>query len=359
MPYIFALALFLAPTCSFAHSSKGEEACLRILSGEGFRANQPSSSQRQMAMGLELLKIKTPDAGNVRTMIVNEEIRELSRANLNRFIEEIPRPPTIKVTPEQQARIEEMAASLTFISVARYQPDMIGPIGPTDDLYSRLVGGSKTVGLRVIATPKPNELQSLQGLLYGDSIRADAEFVRRYGVVVPDFSNVIQLLNFFAKWQPESLEQVVKINRYNLPTNVRTVSQFRQYLNPSRMSEILPDHALPTRLAPLKENFHLYLLTVPDAEIFYRHMLIVYMQLAIEVGLRSMMDYERAWSLPGWAGYLFQEAMQAAGWPEGASVRVPLNLPHYGIIRYDEVRPPDPRANFRRDTRRLDHKHMP
>lgn len=359
MPYILIFLITMTPLWSHAHSADWE-LCAAVLKGAGIRANLPNPRQRQMAQGLELLKLKPPEAGNLRVMVVDEEIKELSRSNLTRLLSEIPEPPLIRLSPEDRARLEEMTASLSFLGVLPLAPEMIGPIEPTADFYSQLIGGSKTVGVKVVATPTPTRLESLQGILYKDHIRADADFVRQFGFVVPGFANASQVWNFYNQWQPDVLPEIVKRNRYNLPAQIKTPEEFAQYLStPGVAAQVFPDHALPDRLAPAKENLHRYLLTVPDAEVFYRHALLVYLQLKIEVGYNSMNDIERLWRIPGQAGLLLQNALQAYGWPEGAEIRLPLNLPRYYILRYSEIRPKDPRTEFRKDSRRLDHKQMP
>lgn len=359
MPKTLLALLLILPLWTHAHSANWD-LCAHLLKGAGIRAGLPNPKQRKMAMGLELLKIKPRDAGNLRVMVVEDEIKELSRANLAHLLAEIPEPPSIRLSPEQKASLREMVQGLSFLAVHPITDETNGPIEPSSDFYANLVGGSKTVGLKVVATAMPDRVSSLQGLLISDHARAKEDFIREYGLVLPAFGTAVQVWNFFNQWHPEILQEIVTINRYNIPARVKTPQEFAQYLSaPYVANEVFPGHSLSVRLAPAKENLHRFVLTVSDAEIFYRHALMVYMQLQIEVGLKSPAEFERVWLQPGGAGSLLQSALEAYGWPEGAQVRVPLNLPSYSILRYSEIRAKDPRLEFRKDSRRLDHTQMP
>ncbi len=357
--------ILLAPQILWAHDSGTPKnpvsptppECMQMLSGLGTKSGQPTPNQRYLALGIEILKIKPPVTDSVPFVDVLSETRELSRANLSRLLAELPQPLPLRLTEDESDRIEEMAASLVPVAVTAHLPASHGPILPSHDFYANFVGGSKTVGLKYVATPYPRQISYFRAQVTVDSARPAEQFINQFGLVMPQFSYPAHILAFFAKWEPEAIEDVVQLNRYNLPHSVKSADQFLRYLGMSEVAnQVLPEHALYKRLAPLRERLHRYAMLPSDAAVFFRHAVQLYMAHAIETGHKTMADFEKLFAVEGGAGFIFADGLRFVGWDEGAAVRVPLNVPVYSILRVNEIAP---QQRLLLDRRRIDHKDMP
>lgn len=360
---LLLIPLLLASAFTRAHDTSTPALsmadCMKMLSGDGTRAGQPTPSQRQMVTALEVQKLKPPTPDNVHFIDATASLRELSQINLEALKHRLGYPELKKINRGRLEKIQAMAQSLKSIAVIKRNSEVDGPVTPTPDFYSNLVGGSKTVGLKLIVTPEPHRLHTLAGQISSDHNRANADFIRDFAFVLPNFSSAKSLIKFFEMWDPAALSEVIQVNRYNLPVNVRTAEQFQHYIS-SHSAIVFPETALYPRLAPLRERLHQYLLTPEDAEKFVRHAVELYMVLSVEQGLKPFGKLEELFNSPGGPGYFYSEAMKLVGWTEGVAVKAPLNLPHYLILRRSEVLPlAHSRVRSPMDSRRLDHKGQP
>lgn len=354
---LLSIALSVVSITATAHNAFRED-CIRALAGdrEDDLPSRPNHRQRQMVTAYELMKLKPRSNENVINFA--SDLPELSRQNLHRLLSQIVKVSRSKMSDEDALKVEDWAANLSVVGLTRLIEPFSGPIRPRADFYSALVGESKTLGLELAGTENPAQITSLRSHVKIDQFRAPDAFIRQYGIVLPHFTEPYSLYEFFAKWDPDHEEELIRINRYNLPSSALDKTKFREFLTAAMAEQVFPLHSLYHRMAPLRENLYKFVLTVNDAEVFFRHVVEAYITICIESESATMEEFEKQWNKKGGPGYIFDEALEAAGWVEGAAVRVPINLPLYTIVRAAEVRGPLrlPRAL---DSRRLDHDSKP
>jgi len=240
---------------------------------------------RTANLALELSKISPKSNAPVFSLNAREDLKALSAANLERLKAKLNEhyPATTPPDPLIQAQIREMSESIQFQYLSRryanketgMSPPLVSPrelakfdLNFAPGYYSKLVGDSPSVAFNLVVTKKDTAPFSLNTQITHDAYRLNDTLAAEEGFFVPNFSNVLSLLRFFADWEPDLLDQVFKQSRLSLPLEIDTLEKFWSYLEPTRVKQVFPDTRAYEQLATLREHLHRFVLTQSDLRLF-------------------------------------------------------------------------------------------
>jgi hypothetical protein len=298
------------------------------------RWNTINDQQRDHTLALELKLISPPAEGNLFLWNGQAKLNELSKANLKRMLLQLKArhhqfaDSGFEQPAADAARLVRLSYSLSL--PARPLDGVTPPLpaprellkaglqSSSEDYYSTLLSGSPSAAFRM-------KLNS--GSARGTAIYLRDDVARTQGFVVPHFDNIESVMAFFATWDSEALDRLVRYNRMSLPFSVKTGHDLLDYFEFGAigMDQVFPP-GVPEKLSVLRERLKDYVLTEQDAHVFVREAFQLY---AASLALTKPASYSRLTSalrshetiLPG--DRLFREFFAFIGIP-GLDVRVPV-----------------------------------
>jgi hypothetical protein len=240
--------------------------------------NTVNDQQRDHTLALELKLISPPADGNLFLWNGRAKLNELSKANLKRMLLQlkIRHPEAANPGFERSAAAVGRMVDFSYSMPLPARPlDGVTPPLPgarellknglqssREDYYSTLLKGAPSAAFRM-------KLNGGHARSPGVYLRDDV--ARTQGFVVPHFDNVESLIAFFATWDIEALDQVVRHNRMSFPFAVKTGRDMINYFqtNTIGVDQIFPPEA-PEKLSVLREKLKDYVLTDDDARTFMR-----------------------------------------------------------------------------------------
>lgn len=313
------------------------------------RWNEVNQEQRDAAAGLELRMLLGPSGSTVIPFDGNYLVTSQSRANRDRLLERARAlfPLLNEAPPATAARARAMAADIRLHYLRPHDLRATGAYPPlaspaelrrfglrerAESYYSRLIGGSPSVGFDLWATRFSERAFNLGSHLALDTLRLDDDFASSAGFVLPHLNGPLDLLRVMAKWSPRSLDQLAHAMRYSLPHSVRTGPELLAYAESVNPETLFGD---PARLAPLRERLADLFMVTDDAEDFLRQTFERYLLWSAERDAAGFRALVREFGQVGGAQRLFRrEFLGELGW-SGISLRVPTSVPvsQFTILR--------------------------
>ncbi len=192
--------------------------------------NSAPVSARNANLALELKDLAPESEATVFSLRGREELKKRSAQNLIRLkIRLSERIPLLgQPDPATKERIEVLHSNITLHYLMRDRrtkhTGLHGPLASARELarlqlsqipefYSDLVGSSRSVPFRIIATKAKSAPYSLNAQVPFDALRLNNELAEDAGFVVPSFENQIELIRFFYEWEPELIPTLLQHNR--------------------------------------------------------------------------------------------------------------------------------------------------
>lgn len=336
--------------------SEGPEEQRRLI-GLWQKWSQVTDSEREAQLSLELKNLEARD-NPVHELNARPRLAELSAANLKRMLAHLEAkaaiPRALQSDPRTQDRVNKLAGEMQFAYLRRFkvkkETGVHPPVASARELrrngypverlfYDELIRGAPSVGFEVIGAGKQAGPLVINGAMPVIALRLNEEFAAANAFVLPRFSDPLEMLKFFAEWDPPAVLEVLRYNRMSLPFNIKSAAEFLAYLTPERVSQVFPDHALYERLAPLRTRLAQYILTESDAREFMTAAFRIYLQNLLAGDPNEFAAVEKEMRRAAGAQIVFnKKVLPLTGWP-AVSLRVPVSVPPaaYSILRVENV----------------------
>ncbi|MBY0315339.1 MAG: hypothetical protein K2Q26_07455 [Bdellovibrionales bacterium] len=128
--------------------------------------------------------------------------------------------------------------------------------------YTTLVQESGTVGFKVIIHDRSSVPFEHSPQRFGSQLVLSSKNRSEFDLIVPRFWSAHEMISFFATWKPQLIEDFVKMNRFNLPSRIKTAGDFLDNLGSVATTGL----NLDVLHRALKE----WILTPPHYESLYR-----------------------------------------------------------------------------------------
>lgn len=278
-----------------------------------------------MALLIEIAKIQPPGRGGVFELRQIEKFNQLSESNRLRLEAAVTDTFLPKLSDDSSKQIRRYVDNIEFAFLS----ENVSP--NSDDFFFKLLGGTRLTEFKIFAIPRGGPLTSFHNRIYSDRVRLEPSFAH-HGFVMPRFSGARNLINFFLSWNPNSVEELQRQQRYGLPRTVQSLEDFVVHLMASPLTNFFPDDKLRDRLAPLREPLSSFTLSLADAEIFFKSVLTHYLLHKMDIDSWDLARVDSAFREPGGVDDLFQGALNWIQW-DGASLHVPLKIPFSELRR--------------------------
>jgi len=352
----------------------------RYALSEWQRMGSLNHQQRMAALTVELRKLSPGEVQPVQSFNAQADLNNLSARNLERMLKRLDELHPISDADLMRAQRLIVKWDLKFhllaphhdLSVNGLNPPLLSPhdfnemdLTKSDpDFYSDFVGGSMSVGFNLIATNNQFAPFNLGSFVAKASARLKDDFAWENGFYVPEFTNILALMNFLGEWQPEAIEEQLRFMQLSLPSSVKTVKDLRNHLTPDKLGYYFPNKHLYANGAVLRRHLKDFVLNAADGEVFFRTAFRRFLAVASRYHFR-ISDLDHIWDRPGGAQQIWRGPfMEFLGF-DSVAFRVPGSVPptRYSIVRKEPhpARTPNYTGDYQSpgDSRRLDHNAKP